>query len=362
MSRRTTHPKAPKGKPCGRPFTSAGQRQKYKEALQEFRDGGQVWLSARRVQHLYGWANNTLHGWVKQGVPLLPGFRLRTRREPLGPDGQKLTFFPNTDLDAIQAAMRDAALARPVPDEKTIEEAAQLLGCSRAVVFLWIRDGMPFWDRCKLPCVTRMTVDSLGRPNPRTFITIQTIQEVIRRRDARDPRLVPAHEAQRQLKCSRAMLDYLRRRGVLTGVHGQVFRGNLVRNGWSYYHSQLEDYARHRAERIAAKKGGSGAKGHHALPPRIELAKEGLAEPGATDQDEIQSRRNRGGRPLQKATREVYQFCYEQYLNPENKVAHIRHLARVKFGDKLAPKQNGHVTTYARRWAERNGLLFTTRS
>jgi hypothetical protein len=61
----------------------------------------------------------------------------------------------------------------------------------------------------------------------------------------------------------------------------------------------------------------------------------------------------RGGRPRSEATEAVLRFCYERY-NAGDKLSSIRVKARQRFGNR-APKQDGHVTGYAKRYAARTG-------
>jgi hypothetical protein len=67
-----------------------------------------------------------------------------------------------------------------------------------------------------------------------------------------------------------------------------------------------------------------------------------------------------GGRPPKKQTKELHKYCYERYVRGD-KLSAIREGARQVFGAR-APKQDGHVTGYARRYAEGEGLPFTTRN
>jgi hypothetical protein len=70
--------------------------------------------------------------------------------------------------------------------------------------------------------------------------------------------------------------------------------------------------------------------------------------------------RNPGGRPGSEHHEAVKEYCYQQYIAGV-KLALIRETARRLYGDEAAPKQDGHVTTYAQRWAEDNGLPRPTR-
>jgi hypothetical protein len=66
--------------------------------------------------------------------------------------------------------------------------------------------------------------------------------------------------------------------------------------------------------------------------------------------------KNPGGRPVSERAERVQRHCYEGYTRGD-KLSSVRAAARL-FGEQVAPKQDGHVTTYARRYAERNGLPF----
>jgi hypothetical protein len=68
----------------------------------------------------------------------------------------------------------------------------------------------------------------------------------------------------------------------------------------------------------------------------------------------IPRRNNVGGRPSDTAAA-VKKFCYERYIKGD-KLAKIRSEATNVFGEKAAPKQDGHVTMYAKRYAEKHGL------
>lgn len=63
----------------------------------------------------------------------------------------------------------------------------------------------------------------------------------------------------------------------------------------------------------------------------------------------------RRGRPAAKGSGLVGAYCYERYINGD-KLAQIRAGAKEKFGAKLAPKNDGHVTYNAQQYAKANGL------
>jgi hypothetical protein len=65
---------------------------------------------------------------------------------------------------------------------------------------------------------------------------------------------------------------------------------------------------------------------------------------------------NGRGRPSETGmTAQVYAFCHERYIAGD-KLSVIRQKATKKFGAKAAPKEDSHVTMYARRHAEAKSL------
>jgi hypothetical protein len=82
-------------------------------------------------------------------------------------------------------------------------------------------------------------------------------------------------------------------------------------------------------------------------------AKENTAAPSplpASGAGATKSSRQRG-RPASVHTEDVKKLCYEEYV-AGSKLSVIVEKARRLFGDRAAPKQPGHVITYAQRYAE----------
>lgn len=59
-----------------------------------------------------------------------------------------------------------------------------------------------------------------------------------------------------------------------------------------------------------------------------------------------------GGRPISPKTQDMHEFCFNEY-NKGTKLSRIRAQAVTLFGKELAPKDDGHVTTYAKRFSEK---------
>jgi hypothetical protein len=69
--------------------------------------------------------------------------------------------------------------------------------------------------------------------------------------------------------------------------------------------------------------------------------------------------KRRGGRRADAETARVHEFCFDRYIKGD-KLAIIRRAAEPLFGSR-APKEDGHVTTYAKRHADKNGIPWTPR-
>jgi hypothetical protein len=67
-----------------------------------------------------------------------------------------------------------------------------------------------------------------------------------------------------------------------------------------------------------------------------------------------ESKCRKRGRPTSEQTEAVYKFCYEHYVAGQ-KLLSIREKAARVFGNR-APKEDAHVTEYAKRYAKRNRL------
>jgi hypothetical protein len=67
------------------------------------------------------------------------------------------------------------------------------------------------------------------------------------------------------------------------------------------------------------------------------------------------------GRPVSKETQEMYQFCYEQYVTNGKKLSVVFALCKQRFQAR-APKDESQVSTYAKRYAARNGLPWRPKS
>jgi len=71
----------------------------------------------------------------------------------------------------------------------------------------------------------------------------------------------------------------------------------------------------------------------------------------------------RTGRPRSDLTMEVQAFCYEQHQGPaQQKLPAIRLAAMRLFGIDRAPKEDAHVTLYAKRYSQKTGLPWKSRS
>jgi hypothetical protein len=308
-------------------FTSKGQRQKWKKALDEFTDSVGTWFSTRRIRQVYGFSRSAVYGWVDKGVPALPGLKLNPRREPWGPDNRELLFFLRANLDAIAAALRPRSPVNASQEEEvSIEKAASFAGVNRMTIYNWMdpEKGMPFADHRPLPSVERMELDAKGRPYKSHKVSLASLRHFVGLRDATDAQLVPAHKAQQMLSVCRKTVDNLRERGELPGVKKNVFRRNLMRIAW-----------------------------HYPIPKILELAERRGATPAP--QEQVTGKRAGGGRHLDPKTQEVYKFCYVEYREKGRTRERVMNDARLRYG-RRAPKEECVVTIYANRHADRHGL------
>jgi hypothetical protein len=70
---------------------------------------------------------------------------------------------------------------------------------------------------------------------------------------------------------------------------------------------------------------------------------------------------NRGrGRPKDEETARMYKYCYDRYTDGAKRLLILAEV-KTKF-PASAPKEDRHITTYAKRYGKQNNLPFTPRS
>ncbi|HLN30034.1 MAG TPA: hypothetical protein VK395_19990 [Gemmataceae bacterium] len=99
----------------------------------------------------------------------------------------------------------------------------------------------------------------------------------------------------------------------------------------------------------------------------LAAVKSGMApaavQPGQPANPPTQQDEARTGRPRSELTLQVQRFCYERYMRngPGDKLPLIRREAARLFGVR-APKEDSHVTLYAKRYAEKTSSPWSTRN
>lgn len=251
----------------------------------------------------------------------------------------------------------------PADDRISLPDAARRLGIPLATLHTWTRRECPFLER------RLSTTKRPGRTRDVDCIDPADYQVIARHfGEARTGRLIRASRAYlsppaadrefvlpRGRSSARQFLENRRRSLPVAGgqrlrtIDGYYLDGNgRGQFGKCYYEEDLKLFRRRRPAPPAA-----------ALPPEPAQASIGTCDdrpPTGAAQfgtAEKATRPSIGGRRRSEATEEVYRFCYQMFGAAKRST--IMKKAAEMFG-KRAPKQEPHVTLFAKRHAANNNL------
>jgi hypothetical protein len=310
-------------------------------------DASGDWLSVRVARERYGFSPDNLQTWRSRPCPQLGGRKLRAQFVSLVDRscGHKKRWVHHAeDLARIAAGLQQDN------DWLTGSEAQERYGFSTMILYLWCRRGCLHLGGRKLRSRKAPRSTSHGRGENRERIrllrvyaredldTITRNQRIAPEATA-DPDWLTYQEAKQLYGLNQAMLSNWRLQGA-PALGGRQLGARKVVAGVGNRMMAVWKYARADLVKIAEAKYGNSAASHTPAQPEPTPAPS--------------SSTRRGGRPSDTA-KDVQKFCYEQY-NLGTKLAKIRVEAVRLFGEKSAPKQDGHVTTNAQRYADKHGL------
>jgi hypothetical protein len=266
-----------------------------------YQDAAGPWLTSRRVQETYDVSDMFVHFWKYRPHPALdPAGGGVLRRQYLfrpfaGKGGRRLYVYHQEDIDRMAT---------------------------------WARQQMPASTRAPGPDweTGRQLARRLGLAGPEGRVALGTLLRI-----GREVTAFPAFRVRTE-------------------------RGKSKWAGWRYpAEAVLRALAGRDVVALSAewRKDLDQAAAVEATPNQPGNAGPAAADSGQQAHEVADARTAKAGRPFSAQTTDLYQFCFDGY-NRGEKLAVTRERAAKQFGAR-APKEDRHVTEYARRYAKRTG-------
>jgi len=334
-------------------------------------NGNADWMTKQEAAKTAGWGERYLRKVLSKGSPYLPSRCITTcRKRALRGQGgtHPITLVLRKDIEEL-VRKRDAC---QVPEGFIpIRKAAKTLEMKLGTLENWSSSGCPHLDGRKMRTKVAPIKTSTGHYRPGVFLSIDEIEEIKRKvqhgpdepfADNQGKWLTVGLALKKYRNASHGLL-YLHKNRACPQLNGQILHAKQVSRtipntyrrsrGWVFLESDLRGLAPPLA-------GGRPRK----IPPQVSspehligVAKSQSPSANGPTKSVFSGRQTKssGGRPHSELVEEILQFCYESYIRGD-KLPKIRAAAVRIFGNKRAPKQDGHVTRNAQRYAARHGL------
>jgi hypothetical protein len=295
-------------------------------------------LSAEEAQAQFG-----LGKW--QLTDLCRAKKLRSETRAQTDDSGRTRWTNVYSREDLQRVYADRA-RKPVPagdrDWITFAVAARSLGCTHRMLHLWSKEGCPYLPDGRTLAVSKRPIN-FGHQVKTAWTCFAKDLAAIREARAAPPDAphvtndgiyLPARVVKLKYRLSANTLVYWRKQGWIRALRidraGPNIRGGRL---WVY----------HEADVVARKSGQPLLK-----PPPADPTPP--SSPGPTEAPKVPppDASNRGGRPKQEQTQELYKFCWEARQRGEKRALTMVR-ANAHFGREVI-REDRWVTVYAGRY------------